>query len=129
MKDLEPVDWDNNMFTNLILAQQQKELLNSLVLSHSSAPDEESQKKTEKGKDYTSSQSVLSNSRDFTETKGKGLVVVLHGPPGTGKTMTAGISSVKRVCMKGVVVSILLMINLLSRRGRRNKKARSYAAF
>ena len=97
VKDLEPVDWDNNMFNDLILAQPQKELLNSLVLSHSSTPDEEAQEKTRKGKENTSSQSALPNSRDLTKTKGKGLVVVLHGPPGTGKTMTAGMSPIKIV--------------------------------
>ncbi|KAJ6016289.1 hypothetical protein N7540_010880 [Penicillium herquei] len=89
VQDLEPVNWDNNMFTDLILAEAQRKLLKSLVLSHLSAPDEETLEKTLKGKENISSQSALPDSRDLTETKGKGLVVVLHGPPGTGKTMTA----------------------------------------
>jgi hypothetical protein len=94
VQDLEPADWDINMFEDLVLAKPQKTLLKSLVLSHSSAPDEEAQEKPSKGKENISSQSALPDSRDLTEAKGKGLVVVLHGPPGTGKTMTAGMPPV-----------------------------------
>lgn len=112
MQNLESVDWDKNMFTDLILAQPQKELLSSLVLSHSPAPPEETQDKASKGKEEISIQSDLPNSRDLTETKGKGLVVVLHGPPGTGKTMTAGAFPTFEDTMKDVSITDVLLASV-----------------
>ena len=35
-----------------------------------------------------------SNFKDLVDGKGKGLVALLHGAPGTGKTLTAGISHI-----------------------------------
>lgn len=55
------------MWDSLILAPEQKLILQALVTSHK-FPD---------------------NARNEPEQKGKGLVVLLHGTPGSGKTLTA----------------------------------------
>ena len=66
--ELSPVEWDENCFDQLVLAPRQKKLVQALVTEH------------------------ISNKNDFDDIikgKGKGLVLVLHGPPGVGKTLTA----------------------------------------
>ena len=65
---LSVVDWNKNAFDNLILKDGQKLVLQALVTSHA-FPD---------------------NARDQPMQKGKGLVILLHGSPGSGKTLTAG---------------------------------------
>lgn len=59
--------WKKDAFDSLILPEKQLGLVKALVSSHS-FPD---------------------NARDQVEQKGKGLVALLHGPPGSGKTLTA----------------------------------------
>lgn len=59
--------WKEDVWEALILPRKDKLVLKALVTSHQ-YPD---------------------NSRDQPEQKGKGLVVLLHGSPGSGKTMTA----------------------------------------
>ena len=61
------IEWNNNIFDSLILQESQKTLLNALVSSHS----------------------FPASPRDQIKQKGKGLVVLLHGTPGSGKTLTA----------------------------------------
>ncbi|KAK5625581.1 hypothetical protein RRF57_001297 [Xylaria bambusicola] len=63
------IQWDEDMWKDLILPKAQKDLLLSMVSSHSFPTESEL--------------------RDEDALKGKGLVVVSHGPPGTGKTLTA----------------------------------------
>jgi hypothetical protein len=58
-----------NAFDNLVIGQNTKNLISSLVKPP--------------GND-----TVLFD--DFIEGKGKGLIFLLHGPPGVGKTFTAG---------------------------------------
>ncbi|RPA85072.1 P-loop containing nucleoside triphosphate hydrolase protein, partial [Ascobolus immersus RN42] len=60
--------WNDNSFANLVLPDSQKELVRILVENH------------------VSEQETFD---DFVKGKGKGLICVLHGPPGVGKTMTA----------------------------------------
>lgn len=62
------VNWNENAFDALILKEEQKLVLQALVTSHA-FPD---------------------NPRDQPMQKGKGLVILLHGSPGSGKTLTAG---------------------------------------
>jgi len=62
------VDWKENALDSLILPNPQKRLLQGLVTGHK-YPD---------------------RARDEVKLKGKGLVVLLHGVPGSGKTLTAG---------------------------------------
>jgi AAA+ superfamily predicted ATPase len=64
---LQPIEWRPNPMDELILPQQQKKVLQALVGSHR-FPEQ---------------------SRDEWVTKGQGLIVLLHGSPGSGKTLTA----------------------------------------
>ncbi|KAI0176477.1 P-loop containing nucleoside triphosphate hydrolase protein [Hypoxylon sp. FL1284] len=65
--NIRDVEWDPSAWESLILPNKEKRLLKALISSHnySKAP------------------------RDFMQQKGKGLVVLLHGTPGSGKTLTA----------------------------------------
>jgi signal recognition particle GTPase len=62
------VDWKPNALASLILPAPQKRLLQGLVTGHK-FPDK---------------------ARNEYGLKGKGLVILLHGSPGSGKTLTAG---------------------------------------
>jgi SpoVK/Ycf46/Vps4 family AAA+-type ATPase len=59
--------WKKDAFKSLILPEKQLNIINALVSSHN-FPDD---------------------ARNESEQKGKGLVALLHGPPGSGKTLTA----------------------------------------
>ncbi|TGJ79950.1 hypothetical protein E0Z10_g8819 [Xylaria hypoxylon] len=65
--NLSPVKWKDDAWEKLILEDEQKLVLQALVTSHS----------------------YPENARDQPEQKGKGLVVLLHGSPGSGKTLSA----------------------------------------
>lgn len=67
LDDTEEVQWKANMWDSLILSSEQKMVLQALVTSHR----------------------FPGNARDQPEQKGKGLVILLHGTPGSGKTLTA----------------------------------------
>ncbi|KAK3338921.1 P-loop containing nucleoside triphosphate hydrolase protein [Neurospora tetraspora] len=64
---LRPIDWKPDAWESLLLPNAQKRILRALVENHI-FPD---------------------NARDEDMQKGKGLVLLLHGSPGSGKTMTA----------------------------------------
>ncbi|KAF3142683.1 hypothetical protein TWF569_007538 [Orbilia oligospora] len=66
--DIQDIEWNPEIFSKLVLPAETKQLIRGLVESHI---NEKSQ------------------FDDFIEGKGKGLISVLHGPPGLGKTMTA----------------------------------------
>lgn len=66
--NLTPIVWNERCFDQLVLQERQKKLIQALVAEH------------------------ITNKSDFDDIikgKGKGLVSVLHGPPGVGKTLTA----------------------------------------
>ncbi|KAF4339896.1 TOB3 (member of AAA-ATPase family) [Fusarium beomiforme] len=65
--NLKDVYWKDDAWSSLILEKQQKMVLRALVMSH---------KHPERV-------------RNQSEQKGKGLVVLLHGTPGSGKTLSA----------------------------------------
>ncbi|KAF8426203.1 P-loop containing nucleoside triphosphate hydrolase protein [Tirmania nivea] len=70
------IEWNTGAFDSLVLPESQKRIVRALVESHS-------KQSTKKGSGFD----------DFIKGKGKGLVAVLHGRPGVGKTLTAeGIS-------------------------------------
>ncbi|KAF9527921.1 P-loop containing nucleoside triphosphate hydrolase protein [Crepidotus variabilis] len=71
VEKIEPVVWNTEAFANLVLPQDRKDLLQSLVEAHHK----------ELGFD------------DFIKGKGHGLVVNLFGPPGVGKTFSAEATS------------------------------------
>ena len=66
--NIREIDWNENAFDSLVMKDDQRTLLEALVNSHS-FPD---------------------NPRNQQQQKGKGLVVLLHGTPGSGKTLSAG---------------------------------------
>lgn len=66
---LTPIDWNANVFDQLVLPASQKSLVKALVESH-----------VREGVDGFD---------DIIRGKGKGLISILHGPPGVGKTLTA----------------------------------------
>jgi SpoVK/Ycf46/Vps4 family AAA+-type ATPase len=63
-----PIKWDNHAFENLVLPKTQKKLV--LALSKTQA-------------------SLANNFDDIISGKGKGMILLLSGPPGVGKTLTA----------------------------------------
>ena len=65
---LSPVQWNPNCFEQLVLPDAQKDLVKALVSTHVKQ---------------------RLNFDDIVKGKGKGLILVLHGPPGVGKTLTA----------------------------------------
>ncbi|KAI3321547.1 P-loop containing nucleoside triphosphate hydrolase protein [Xylariaceae sp. AK1471] len=67
VQNLSPVQWKDDAWDELILEEEQKLVLQALVTSHS----------------------YPENARDQPEQKGKGLVILLHGSPGSGKTLSA----------------------------------------
>lgn len=66
---IEEVHYNNNAFQALIFDQDDKDMILSLVKVHT----EES-----------------TRCDDIIAGKGKGMIFLLHGEPGTGKTLTAG---------------------------------------
>ncbi|KAI1460706.1 P-loop containing nucleoside triphosphate hydrolase protein [Annulohypoxylon moriforme] len=62
------IEWNERCFDDLVLDQDTKKTVQAVVSTHSSSRD---------GFD------------DIVKGKGQGLVCVLHGPPGVGKTLTA----------------------------------------
>ena len=68
-------EWDDEPFENLVLAKDQKELVQSLVEAHTLDK---------------------SGFDDFVKGKGKGLVMNLFGNPGVGKSLTAEATSERK---------------------------------
>ncbi|KAL8644500.1 MAG: hypothetical protein Q9226_007733, partial [Calogaya cf. arnoldii] len=72
VKNLSPVDdkdKDEVWKSGLILSEDKKKIIRTLVENHA--------------------QMALNRVPDLVEGKGKGLVILLHGPPGVGKSLTA----------------------------------------
>jgi hypothetical protein len=65
------VEFNSDAFEKLLLPQEQKDLIHSLVKVH-----------TNKNLSFD----------DVIKGKGKGMVFLLHGVPGVGKTLTAGVT-------------------------------------
>ena len=68
---IHPIEWNKRAFDRLVLDPKTKELITALV-----------QVRIATGR-----------AEDIIEGKGNGLMILLHGGPGTGKTLTAGMLS------------------------------------
>ncbi|OAQ80029.1 AAA family [Purpureocillium lilacinum] len=66
------IEWNTKCFEQLVLPQSQKDLVQALVDEH-----------TKRAIDPNSA------FEDIVKGKSRGLILVLHGPPGVGKTLTA----------------------------------------
>ncbi|KAI8960571.1 P-loop containing nucleoside triphosphate hydrolase protein [Daldinia sp. FL1419] len=71
VENLSPIKWDESYFDQLVLNPTTKRTVQAMVSMH-----------TRRGQ-------TSAGVDDIVEGKGKGLVLVLHGPPGVGKTLTA----------------------------------------
>ncbi len=67
VEQVQPVTWNKRAFERLVFEDKSKELIKALVSIHVSA-----HKMT-----------------DIISGKGNGLIILLHGSPGVGKTLTA----------------------------------------
>ena len=65
---IEPIVWNKKAFDRLVLEKKSKELVTALVTVHVST----------------------NKIGDIISGKGNGLIILLHGSPGVGKTLTAG---------------------------------------
>lgn len=72
VQGVSPIDWNTRCFEQLVLPDDQKELVQALVSEHT-------QRTTNPNSGFD----------DIVKGKGQGLILVLHGPPGVGKTLTA----------------------------------------
>jgi hypothetical protein len=70
VETVEEITWNDKAFDSLVLPEDQKAIVRALVESHTAS---------------TGSNTI----DDIVAGKGRGLVSVLHGPPGVGKTLTA----------------------------------------
>lgn len=68
---ISPIEWNPGAFDSLVLPSAQKKIIKALVESHANRARE-----SKVGFD------------DVIKGKGRGLVAVLHGRPGVGKTLT-----------------------------------------
>ncbi|KAJ5984071.1 P-loop containing nucleoside triphosphate hydrolase protein [Penicillium waksmanii] len=75
-KNLRQVEDNRNKFKNLIIDQTHEGMLLALVESHF------------RRKDINETAGISTN-QDIVQNKGRGLVILLHGVPGVGKTSTA----------------------------------------
>ena len=79
VENIQSVKWNKSAYDRLVLPFQTKELVRALVTVRTSQRD---------GKQGPG---LAGKREDFISGKGNGLTMLLHGGPGTGKTLTAGI--------------------------------------
>ena len=76
--NIRPVTWNKTAFDRLVLPPQTKELVKALVTVRTS------QRGAKQGL------GLAGTREDIIAGKGNGLIMLLHGGPGTGKSLTAG---------------------------------------
>ena len=79
MSRLQDINWGTEAFTSLVIPQSQKSLVLSLVKQHVTIP----------ATPKTASPAERPHYDDIVATKGLGLIGLLSGRPGCGKTLTA----------------------------------------
>ncbi|OPB46587.1 hypothetical protein A0O28_0067090 [Trichoderma guizhouense] len=70
INNLQAVDWNKDVMKHLVMDERKKLMLEGLVRHHSD-------------------RHLRHDTGDLIAGKGQGLVILLHGPPGVGKTLTA----------------------------------------
>ncbi|UKZ46839.1 hypothetical protein TrVGV298_001050 [Trichoderma virens] len=70
VNNLQEVNWNKDVMNHLVMDKRKKNMLEGLVRHHSD-------------------RDLRHNTGDLIAGKGQGLVILLHGPPGVGKTLTA----------------------------------------
>ncbi|KAG7284291.1 hypothetical protein NEMBOFW57_010660 [Staphylotrichum longicolle] len=78
LENIAPVNWDKKAFDRLVLPQPTKNLVKALVMRKRTQHTEPGTEVERKGKRY-----------DLVTSKGGGLIMLLHGGSGTGKSLTA----------------------------------------
>ena len=76
---MQPVNWNKVAFEQLVLPKRTKNLIKALVVVRKQTLGDSGLQIGLKGK-----------RDDIIAGKGSGLIMLLHGGPGTGKTLTAG---------------------------------------
>ncbi|PQK13270.1 hypothetical protein BB8028_0004g02010 [Beauveria bassiana] len=102
IEDIEPIIWNETAYSHLVYDEPQKDLILSFVQRHSfasatrapmsfasrSPPSDSSSTATEAVLDQAPKRTLAPN-EDVIIGKGQGLVILLSGPTGTGKTLMA----------------------------------------
>ncbi|KAK4113529.1 hypothetical protein N656DRAFT_625556 [Canariomyces notabilis] len=81
LQHLNPIKTQDRIFDNLKIDKEYKDMVRGLVSSHFEKKKFERQ--------YSVATSRVTASQDIIQGKGNGLVILLHGVPGVGKTATA----------------------------------------
>jgi hypothetical protein len=76
VKNLRQIEDNRNKFKNLVIDPTHKDMVQALVESHFRRKD-------------LKATGAISTNQDIVQNKGRGLVILLHGVPGVGKTSTA----------------------------------------
>ncbi|KAK3374250.1 P-loop containing nucleoside triphosphate hydrolase protein [Lasiosphaeria ovina] len=100
------ISWNESALDTMVLSQERKSLLKALVLCHD----------------------FKDQARDEAKQKGKGLVMLLHGSPGSGKTLTA--ESAAEATKRALLTATIGELNrddIPSRFERRLKQVLQYA--
>ncbi|KAM7185678.1 Fidgetin-like protein 1 [Naviculisporaceae sp. PSN 640] len=82
--NIQPIKWNKVAFEQLVLPKRTKTLVKALVMVRKQAREEQS------GEDVETGVNESLKKDDIIAGKGNGLIMLLHGGPGTGKTLTAG---------------------------------------
>jgi hypothetical protein len=76
---IRPVSWNKAAFDRLVLPKRTKNLIKALVMV-----------RNPKSENSAVQIGLRGDRDDIIAGKGSGLIMLLHGGPGTGKTLTAG---------------------------------------
>lgn len=84
VENVREITWNKPAFDRLVLPKSTKDLIKALISVRTSPKSTEN------------NHPVVRKTDDLIAGKGNGLIMLFHGGPGTGKTLTAGKSSYVR---------------------------------
>lgn len=96
--EFKKIGWNTRAFERLVLPRRVKELVKALVTVRTTSTKAVREPRAAGGRD------------DIVAGKGKGLIMLLHGGPGTGKTLTAGM-------VLNVTKDFVFIANVFNQRG------------